>query len=159
MQYSYNNSIFYCFFTFFLLLIGYFGPDGSNILIDKAELSIEGPQLLYSLRKQARVAALFALMAAASANGGSIGGNSIANDVQGQGNEQNDIAPRAVARPEAVAAGLPPARCVSPEPLDLEAAETLSCAPQASNRENERQESTRSLYVQSNDTKRRRFHP
>lgn len=64
-------------------------------------------------------------MAAASANGGSIGGNGIANnipnDIQDQQREQGNFAHRAViVRPEAVADRIgdsaPPARCVSPEP-------------------------------------------
>lgn len=138
-------------------------------LIDRANFSVEGPRLLFSLRKQARVAALFALMAAASANGGSIGGNSIANNipndvhVEGQHGHQHDFARRdVVVRPEeAAAAGndndalVPPARCVSPEPLAREPTESVSCSPRArsSTREAGRQEL---MSIDSSHTKRRR---
>ena len=96
---------------------GNFGPNGS-LVIERVNLSIDGPQLLLSLRKQARVAALFALMAAASANGGSIGGRGIADvppvaqeEAQHEEAEQNNADQQGfVARRATVA------RCVSPEP-------------------------------------------
>mmetsp|Transcript_18479 Transcript_18479/g.37159 ORF Transcript_18479/g.37159 Transcript_18479/m.37159 type:complete len:109 (+) Transcript_18479:188-514(+) len=105
-------------------------------------------------------------MAAASANGGSIGGNSIANnipnDIEGQHGNQDDFARRAVVvRPEVPAAGngndalVPPTRCVSPEPLAREPTESISCLsrPRSSTREADRQEV---MSTHSNHTKRRR---
>lgn len=60
-----------------LLSAGHFSKDTARGYhhIDSVNLTIDGHQLLFSLRKQARVAALFVLMAGASANGGAIGGS------------------------------------------------------------------------------------
>mmetsp|Transcript_8664 Transcript_8664/g.24337 ORF Transcript_8664/g.24337 Transcript_8664/m.24337 type:complete len:360 (-) Transcript_8664:221-1300(-) len=100
----------------------YFSEDtSSGNHIDSVNLTVDGHQLLYSLRKQARVAALFALMAAASANGGAIGGNDIGN---GQGADA-DVRPQPQRQPQrqapiAVAAEQRALRCVSPEPNEYE---------------------------------------
>lgn len=105
-------------------------------------------------------------MAAASANGGSIGGNSIANnipnDVQGQQGEQDSFVHRAViVRPEAVAAAgngdtIPRARCVSPEPLAKESAQSISYSPQVRSFNTDIDHSE-SMSIESRNAKRRRL--
>ena len=116
------------------MFAGYFSEDKSGrcYCIDSVDLTVNGHQLLYSLRKQARVAALFALMAAASANGGAIGGNGGENGIhQGHANDHVDDA-----RPQpqhqrqehvADAAEIRALRCVSPEPTQYEDSKISSC--------------------------------
>ena len=118
------------------MFAGYFSEDksGGCNYIDSVDLTVNGHQLLYSLRKQARVAALFALMAAASANGGAIGGDGVDNGVH-QG-RVNDNAHVDDARPQpqpqrqehvADAAEIRALRCVSPEPTQYEDSKISSC--------------------------------
>ena len=94
--------------------------------IDSVNLTIDGHQLLFSLRKQARVAALFVLMAGASANGGAIGGNDAVNG-QVAGADVGDARPQPqpqlqpqpyAQRHEEFAAAQRSLRCVSPEPME-----------------------------------------
>lgn len=97
--------------------------------LDSVNLTVNGHQLLYSLRKQARVAALFSLMAAASANGGAIGGNEGGNDVQGRAHDDDARPQPEPQRQEQYAGAAEPIalRCVSPEPIQIEDAKTSPC--------------------------------
>lgn len=121
------------------MFAGYFSDDklGACNYIDSVDLTINGHQLLHSLRKQARVAALFALMAAASANGGAIGGNGGNNGIhQGRANDNVHVddarpQPQPLRRQEHVAGAaeidLRALRCVSPEPIQYEDTKIPSC--------------------------------
>ena len=123
------------------MFAGYFSEDkaGGCYCIDSVDLTVNGHQLLYSLRKQARVAALFALMAAASANGGAIGGNEGDNGIHQGGDNDNDVHVHVHvddARPQpqpqrqehvADAAEIRTLRCVSPEPIQYEDTKLSSC--------------------------------
>ena len=113
------------------MIAGYFTEDksGGCYCIDSVDLTVNGHQLLYSLRKQARVAALFALMAAASANGGAIGGNEGDNGIHQGGDNDNDVHVDD-ARPQPQpndAADIRTLRCVSPEPIQFEDTKLSSC--------------------------------
>ena len=113
------------------MFAGYFSEDkaGGCYCIDSVDLTVNGHQLLYSLRKQARVAALFALMAAASANGGAIGGNEGDNGIHQGGDNDNDVHVDD-ARPQPQpndAADIRTLRCVSPEPIQFEDTKLSSC--------------------------------
>jgi hypothetical protein len=119
------------------LSAGHFSKDAAKGYhhIDSVNLTIDGHQLLFSLRKQARVAALFALMAGASANGGAIGGNDTVNgqvadaDV-GDARPQPQLQPQPHAQRQeefaVVAAAQRSLRCVSPEPISHEDVKTAS---------------------------------
>ena len=120
------------------MFAGYFSEDksGGCSCIDSVDLTVNGHQLLYSLRKQARVAALFALMAAASANGGAIGGNGGDNGIHQGGDNDNvhveDARPQPQPQPQrqehvADAAEIRTLRCVSPEPIQYEDTKLSSC--------------------------------
>ena len=116
------------------MFAGYFSEDN---YIHSVDLTVNGHQLLYSLRKQARVAALFALMAAASANGGAIGGNGGDNGIHqaGRANDHvDDARPQPQPQPQpqrqehvADAAEIRALRCVSPEPTQYEDSKISSC--------------------------------
>lgn len=98
--------------------------------LDSVNLTVNGHQLLYSLRKQARVAALFSLMAAASANGGAIGGNEGDNNIHLGRAHDDDARPQPEPqRQEHYAGAAEPIalRCVSPEPIQIEDAKTSPC--------------------------------
>lgn len=122
------------------MFAGYCSEDksGGRNYIDSVDLTVNGHQLLYSLRKQARVAALFALMAAASANGGTIGGNGGDNGIhQDRANDNvrvDDAGPQPQPQPQpqrqehvADAAEIRALRCVSPEPILYEDSKISSC--------------------------------
>lgn len=120
------------------MFAGYFSEDksGGCNYIESVDLTVNGHQLLYSLRKQARVAALFALMAAASANGGAIGGNGGDNRIhQGHANDNvhvDDARPQPQPQRQEHVAGaaetdLRALRCVSPEPIQYEDTKIPSC--------------------------------
>jgi len=113
-----------------LLSAGHFSKDTARGYhhIDSVNLTIDGHQLLFSLRKQARVAALFVLMAGASANGGAIGGSDafngqVADADVGDARPQPQLQPQPRAQRQeefaAVAAAQRPLRCVSPEPIEI----------------------------------------
>ena len=114
------------------MFAGYFSEDksGGCNYIDSVDLTVNGHQLLYSLRKQARVAALFALMAAASANGGAIGGNEGDSNIhQGRAHDDDARPQPEPQRQEHYAGAAEPIalRCVSPEPIQIEDAKTSPC--------------------------------
>ena len=113
---------------YYFISAGHFSKDTARGYhhIDSVNLTIDGHQLLFSLRKQARVAALFVLMAGASANGGAIGGNDAVNG-QVAGADVGDARPQPqpqlqpqpyAQRHEEFAAAQRSLRCVSPEPME-----------------------------------------